>query len=121
MSKQVVPDTTGLGEEEDLIPLLTRSPAIKMAKLSHYTQNPTQEAEEKTDFPRHWPSPLSGILPDCLHLKGLPMMDPQYVPLQEWWCQHFNDVMALAPEVLPPFREVNHQITSIDPNKRYLK
>ena len=29
--------------------------------------------------------------------------------------------MALVPEVLPPFREVNHQITLIDPNKRYLE
>src|SRR5260370_18159080 len=29
--------------------------------------------------------------------------------------------MAPAPEVLPPFREVNHWITLINPNKRYLE
>src|SRR6266436_9467316 len=29
--------------------------------------------------------------------------------------------MALVPEVLPPFGEVNHWITLIDPNKRYLE
>ena len=29
--------------------------------------------------------------------------------------------MAPAPEVLPPFREVNHRITLIDPGKRYVE
>src|SRR5258708_27053425 len=29
--------------------------------------------------------------------------------------------MAPVPEVLPPFREVNHWITFINPNKRYLE
>src|SRR5258705_6071885 len=108
-------------EAEDSNPLPTTSSAIKMAKLSHYTRNPTQEAEGKTDLPRHCPSPSSGIFPDCLHLKGLLMMDPQFIPLREWWHQCFDDVMALVPEILPPFREVNHQITLIDPNKRYLE
>ncbi len=83
-------------EVEDLNPSLTRKTGIKLAKISKF-KNPAQQAEEKTSFPRHWPSPMSGILPDCLHLEGLPMMDPQYVPLgqlqekakqyehAEWW------------------------------------
>jgi len=107
-------------EVEDPNPLLTRKPAIKLAKLSR-SKNPAQQVEEKTAFPRHWPSPSSEILPDCLHLEGLPMMDPQFIPLQEWWHQCFDNVMAPVPKVLPPFREVNHWITLIDLNKRYLE
>src|SRR5258707_8063242 len=107
-------------EAEDLNPSLTRKTAIKLAKISKF-KNPTQQAEEKTAFPRHWPSPSSGILPDCIHLEGLLMKDPQFIPLWKWWCKHFDDVMAPAPEVLPPLREANHQITLINPNKRYLE
>ena len=72
-------------------------------------------------WPRDWPDPLSGLLPDCTNLEGLSMTDPGFTLLREWWKCRFNDVMAPAPEVLPPFREVNHRITLIDPNKRYVE
>jgi hypothetical protein len=47
------------------------------------------------------------------------MMDDGFIPLCKWWRACFDDIMAPTPEVLPPFREVNHRIDYIDPNKRY--
>jgi hypothetical protein len=37
---------------------------------------------------------------------------------QESWLTEFSDIFGPVPEVLPPFREVNHEINLIDPNKK---
>jgi hypothetical protein len=79
----------------------------------------TSDKDVAVPFPGHWPDPKSGKLPDCSHLELRPMTDDGFLPLREWWRARFDDVMAPAPEVLPPFREVNHRIDYIDPNKRY--
>ena len=47
------------------------------------------------------------------------MTDDAFKPLRKWWRDRYDDVMVPAPEVLPPFWEVNHRIDLIDPNKRY--
>src|SRR5258708_12647486 len=92
------------------------TPAIKLAKLFC-----PQIADKNVPFPKHWPSPQSGLLPDCLHLEGLPMTDPLFIPLHEWWCLHFKDVMAPVPQILPPFKHVNHHIPLLHLNKQYLE
>ena len=72
-------------------------------------------------WPSGWPDPQSGLLPDCSHLEGLPATDLSFNILRDWWKCHYDDVMAPAPPELPPFREVNHRITLIDPGKRYVE
>ena len=53
--------------------------------------------------------------------RGTPNDGPLFIPLCEWWHLHFKDIMAPAPEILPPPREVNHHITLLDPNKHYIE
>src|SRR5258708_24168989 len=76
-----------------------------------------------THFPSEWPHPKSKWLqfPDCSNLEGLPMTDGRFEQLRAWWQLRFEDVMALAPEELPPMRGVNHRINLIDPNARHVE
>ena len=49
------------------------------------------------------------------------MADEKFELLRDWWQLRFEDVMAPAPEVLPPMRGVNHWINLIDSNARHVK
>src|SRR5260370_9740849 len=59
-----------------------------------------------------WPDIKSGWAesPNCSNWGNLSVIEPEFEKLREWWQLRFEDVMALAPEILPPFREVNHQL-----------
>ena len=81
----------------------------------------TVDSSESIAWPEDWPALDSGSVPECHQLKGLSMTDPSFALVWEWWRFCFMKVMAPAPEILPPFREVNHQISLIDPNKQYIK
>ncbi len=76
-----------------------------------------------THFPSEWPHPKLKWLqiPDCSNLEGLPMTNGRFEQLRAWWRLRFKDMMALAPEELPPMRGVNHRINLIDPNVRHVK
>lgn len=39
--------------------------------------------------------------------------------LRKIWLESCKDIMSGVPEEMPPFREVNHTIPLIDPDKRY--
>ncbi len=49
------------------------------------------------------------------------MTDGRFEQLRAWWQLRFEDVMAPAPEELPPMRGVNHRINLIDPNVRHVE
>lgn len=64
---------------------------------------------------------------DCIHRMVMSPTDPtgtadivqKIQELCEWIAQEFTDIMNGVPPELPPFREVNHRIPLIDPDKRY--
>ena len=49
------------------------------------------------------------------------MTDERFEQLRAWWQLQFEDIMAPAPELLPPMRGVNHRINLIDPNAKHVK
>jgi hypothetical protein len=50
--------------------------------------------------------------------RELPPPD-EYSHLRDHWCNDYADIMDGVQEVLPPWREVNHEIHLIDESKRY--
>src|SRR6266478_2605106 len=68
-----------------------------------------------------WPYSKSELpqSPNCSNWDNLSMINPQFEQLRSWWHLQFEDMMAPAPETIPPFREVNHKINIINPGARY--
>src|SRR5258708_18335480 len=86
----------------------------KKVEENYYTIN-------MNSYPTAWPDPKSKWpqLPNCLNLEGLLMTDEKFEHLRNWWWLQFEDVMALAPEVLPPMRVVNHRINLVNMSIRH--
>lgn len=51
--------------------------------------------------------------------KATDLSEEDYPRLRQQWHDEFHDMVQGVKEVLPPFREVNHEIHLIDENKRY--
>jgi hypothetical protein len=48
-----------------------------------------------------------------------PLSPDDFPCLRKGWLDKFADLVGPIPETLPPFREVNHTIPLIDPDKKY--
>ena len=85
-----------------------------MVDRNYYTIN-------SNSYHTAWPDPKSKRpqLPNCSNLEGLLMTDEKFEHLRNWWWLRFDDVMAPAPEVLPPMRGVNHRINLVDMSIRH--
>ena len=58
-------------------------------------------------------------LSDSLQQEAPPPPKPDLGALRAKWLAATKDIMCPAPSRLPPFREINHRIPLIDPDKRY--
>ena len=103
----------------DTLVLLNEAPV----KLFVFNEKHKNINLEFLHFPPMWPHPKTKWLqiPDCSDLEDLPMTHEKFEQLRAWWRLHFEDVMAPAPEVLPPMRGVNHRINLIDPNLKHVE
>ena len=53
------------------------------------------------------------------HASGRPLHDGDIPRLRGEWTENIKDLTCPIPEVLPPFREINHELNLIDEDKQY--
>src|SRR5258708_12472187 len=102
-------------------PLSTMQDTMHQFKLYSINNNLHKNPTNTHPFPTSWPCLDSKWLqiPDCSDLESLPMTDNKFDLLRAWWQLQFDNVMAPAPEILPPMRGVNHSINLIDANLKH--
>ena len=59
------------------------------------------------------------VQPPSTQAKNRALSDEDIPRLRQQWYEEFKDILQGTPEVLPPLREVNHEINLIDPDKKY--
>jgi hypothetical protein len=88
---------------------------LRLEKEDHKKGFPILQARFETNSKRSPKEP-----PDLKgKIKEIDIPEDEYTHLQEHWRHDYADIMNGTKEELPPWREVNHEIHLIDPNKRY--
>ena len=87
-------------------------------KLPHLRLDPEEEEDndEEEAIPRP-PDPPKGPYDPCSSTELLTEAD--FPRLRKEWLDEYKELTGPIPQVLPPFREINHEIHLIDPDKTY--
>jgi hypothetical protein len=81
--------------------------------------SPYVEDDVEDDYPSSTPPPEPPPIRAAGASIPTPLSVEDFPRLRQEWTDEYADLLGPIPERLPPFREINHTIPLIDPDKAY--